>query len=98
MFLRLPTHETGTKTPRRFLHFRSGFGFSRHRRQQTLRRSTVSLHSLFARSACALVLALSSALALAQAPAAKPRVVVLATGGTIAGAGASVVNSATYQA
>jgi glutamin-(asparagin-)ase len=58
----------------------------------------VSLHSLFARSACALVLALSSALALAQAPAAKPRVVVLATGGTIAGAGATVVNSATYQA
>lgn len=28
----------------------------------------------------------------------KPKVVVLATGGTIAGAGASVVNSATYQA
>ena len=32
------------------------------------------------------------------AAAAKPRVVVLATGGTIAGAGASAVNSATYTA
>ncbi|MEG0315484.1 MAG: asparaginase domain-containing protein, partial [Comamonas sp.] len=37
--------------------------------------------------------------AAASAPAAaKPRVVVLATGGTIAGAGASAVNSATYTA
>lgn len=32
------------------------------------------------------------------APAEKPKVVVVATGGTIAGAGASVLNSATYQA
>ncbi len=36
--------------------------------------------------------------AAASAPAAKPQVVVLATGGTIAGAGASAANSATYQA
>ena len=34
----------------------------------------------------------------AKAQAAKPNVVVLATGGTIAGAGASTVNSATYTA
>jgi len=34
----------------------------------------------------------------AQAQAAKPQVVILATGGTIAGAGASVTNSASYQA
>lgn len=34
----------------------------------------------------------------AQPAAAKPRVVVLATGGTIAGAGASAMNSATYTA
>lgn len=43
-----------------------------------------------------LVFALMSALAAAQAG--KPTVVVLATGGTIAGAGASAVNSATYAA
>lgn len=36
--------------------------------------------------------------ALAQAQVAKPNIVVLATGGTIAGAGASSVNSATYAA
>jgi glutamin-(asparagin-)ase len=40
---------------------------------------------------------LSSCVALAQTPE-KKNVVVLATGGTIAGAGASVANSATYQA
>ena len=40
---------------------------------------------------------LSSCMALAQTPE-KRNVVVLATGGTIAGAGASVANSATYQA
>lgn len=34
----------------------------------------------------------------AQTPARKPNVIVLATGGTIAGAGASAANSATYQA
>ena len=43
--------------------------------------------------------ALSIANAQAQAtPPAKPTVVVVATGGTIAGAGASALNSATYQA
>src|SRR5215470_15347549 len=43
---------------------------------------------------------LSSCVALAQTPPSpeKPNVVVLATGGTIAGAGASAANSATYQA
>ena len=35
---------------------------------------------------------------LVQAQAAKPNVIILATGGTIAGAGADVTNSATYQA
>ncbi|MDD0811411.1 type II asparaginase [Curvibacter sp. RS43] len=44
----------------------------------------------------ALVLSALSSVALAQA--AKPHVVVLATGGTIAGAGASAANSATYSA
>nr|WP_225778331.1 asparaginase [Pseudomonas sp. Marseille-Q3773] len=54
----------------------------------------------FAPSALALLLALP---AMASATAAEPRqqranVVILATGGTIAGAGASAANSATYQA
>ena len=43
-----------------------------------------------------LTLALGATLACAQA--AKPNVVILATGGTIAGAGASAINSATYAA
>ncbi|AGU51967.1 glutaminase-asparaginase AnsB [Variovorax paradoxus B4] len=42
--------------------------------------------------------ALFAASALAQAQQALPNVVILATGGTIAGAGASAVNSATYAA
>ena len=41
---------------------------------------------------------LSAASAVAMAQAAKPNVVILATGGTIAGAGASAINSATYAA
>jgi glutamin-(asparagin-)ase len=41
---------------------------------------------------------LLTAAAVAQAQAALPNVVILATGGTIAGAGASAVNSATYAA
>src|SRR5207247_8986385 len=49
------------------------------------------------RVVAALALSLSAALALAQT-AAKPRVVIRATGGTIAGAGATAANSATYQA
>ncbi|GAA4418865.1 asparaginase [Acidovorax lacteus] len=48
------------------------------------------------RGLAALLLSAASAAALAQA--AKPHVVVLATGGTIAGAGASAANSATYAA
>ena len=40
----------------------------------------------------------ATAAAAATAKAAKPNVVVLATGGTIAGAGASAMNSATYSA
>jgi glutamin-(asparagin-)ase len=43
-------------------------------------------------------LALAAWTLLAAAQAGKPQVVVLATGGTIAGAGASAVNSATYAA
>jgi len=43
-------------------------------------------------------LAIVLATALAAAQSAKPRVVILATGGTIAGAGATAANSATYQA
>jgi len=55
------------------------------------------LHQLF--SACLLAGGLSAAgLAGAQTAPAKPNVVVLATGGTIAGAGASAANSASYQA
>ena len=46
--------------------------------------------------AASLVLSAWASCALAQA--AKPNVVILATGGTIAGAGASTVNSATYAA
>ena len=52
---------------------------------------TIQLRSLFAASA--LFVACSATFA-----ADKPQVVILATGGTIAGAGASVANSATYQA
>jgi len=43
-------------------------------------------------------LALAASVTLPLAHAAKPNVVILATGGTIAGAGASAVNSATYAA
>jgi glutamin-(asparagin-)ase len=43
-------------------------------------------------------MALAACATLPMAHAAKPNVVILATGGTIAGAGASAVNSATYAA
>jgi glutamin-(asparagin-)ase len=43
-------------------------------------------------------LSLAAMASLALAQAAKPNVVILATGGTIAGAGASALNSATYAA
>lgn len=43
-------------------------------------------------------LTLAASATIAAAQAAKPHVVILATGGTIAGAGASSVNSATYAA
>ncbi len=46
----------------------------------------------------AAVAALSALVTLAHAQVAKPNVVILATGGTIAGAGASAINSATYAA
>lgn len=49
------------------------------------------------RSLIALFLSTAAAVVFAQA-ATKPQVVVLATGGTIAGAGATAANSATYQA
>jgi glutamin-(asparagin-)ase len=48
------------------------------------------------RHSLAVILMVASSLAMAQAT--KSNVVILATGGTIAGAGASAVNSATYQA
>lgn len=51
------------------------------------------------RAACASLLAASAFACLpALAQTAKPTVVIVATGGTIAGAGASALNSATYQA
>ena len=46
----------------------------------------------------AAIAALSALSTVAQAQAVKPNVVILATGGTIAGAGASAINSATYAA
>ena len=55
-----------------------------------------STSSLTRRWFAGVVLSALSTVALAQA--AKPHVVVLATGGTIAGAGASAANSATYAA
>ena len=45
-----------------------------------------------------LALLLALPFAHAQETASKPNVVILATGGTIAGAGASAANSATYTA
>ena len=53
-------------------------------------------HPKFKDLLAGLVLAASAAVASAQA--ARPNVVILATGGTIAGAGASAANSATYAA
>lgn len=56
------------------------------------------------RATCAALVASATLAALpawaqqAATPAAKPTVVIVATGGTIAGAGASALNSATYQA
>ena len=50
----------------------------------------------FSRFVATLAMSLLATVALAQS--AKPRVVILATGGTIAGAGASAANSATYTA
>jgi glutamin-(asparagin-)ase len=54
--------------------------------------STLNVRNLMA----GLVLAATAAVAAAQA--ARPNIVILATGGTIAGAGASAANSATYAA
>ena len=57
----------------------------------------MSLMQSSLRSLLAVVLTAAVGCALAQSVS-KPNVVVLATGGTIAGAGASAANSATYQA
>ncbi len=57
----------------------------------------MTLTRISLRSLAAVLLAAAVGCAMAQA-AAKPNVVVLATGGTIAGAGATAANSATYQA
>ena len=54
------------------------------------------IHPKFKDLLAGLVLAASATLASAQA--ARPNVVILATGGTIAGAGASAINSASYSA
>ncbi|APW39765.1 L-asparaginase [Rhodoferax koreense] len=55
--------------------------------------------SIFGKLVAGVAFATLSALtSLAHAQAAKPNVVILATGGTIAGAGASALNSATYAA
>src|SRR3954465_4502063 len=58
-----------------------------------------------ANTACAQVTPAGAAMATATTttttattPAAKPNIVIVATGGTIAGAGATSANSATYQA
>ncbi len=69
-----------------------------HRFQKSLLAAAIALAGFTA--APGLVLAQTAAPAAATAPAqaAKPHVVVLATGGTIAGAGASAANSATYTA
>jgi glutamin-(asparagin-)ase len=58
---------------------------------------SMSLIRISLRSLAAVMLAAAVGSVMAQA-AAKPNVVVLATGGTIAGAGATAANSATYQA
>nr|WP_235835095.1 asparaginase [Albitalea terrae] len=55
------------------------------------------VHHMIRAGAIAL-LAVQSAFAQVATPAAKPNVVIVATGGTIAGAGATSANSATYQA
>ena len=67
----------------------------------------LTLHS-FAQGVAAVIMSITLGIAAAQtatatappaaAAIAKANVVVLATGGTIAGAGASAANSATYQA
>lgn len=60
----------------------------------------MNLHRLAAHltfSVCLATACLAAAPALAQATA-KPQIVILATGGTIAGAGAAATNSASYQA
>lgn len=57
-----------------------------------------SLSLIAARAATVLVACAAIAHGAAQAQPAKPTIVVVATGGTIAGAGASSLNSATYAA
>jgi glutamin-(asparagin-)ase len=66
--------------------------FAFHPLEKSMTLTRISLRGL-----AAVLLAAAVGGAMAQA-AAKPNVVVLATGGTIAGAGASAANSATYQA
>ncbi len=61
----------------------------------TQARRPVLLHTL---ALCSALLATLLAAVPAAAQSAKPNVVIVATGGTIAGAGATSANSATYQA
>ena len=67
-------------------------------RQSLLAATIAVLGALSAPGAVLAQDAAPAAATAAKAQAAKPNVVVLATGGTIAGAGASTVNSATYTA
>ena len=66
--------------------------------RQTLLAATMAVFGLLSAPGMALAQDTAPAAQTANAQAAKPNVVVLATGGTIAGAGASTVNSATYTA
>lgn len=67
--------------------------------RQTLLAATIAILGVLSAPSAALAQDASpAAMQSAKAQTAKPNVVVLATGGTIAGAGASTVNSATYTA
>ena len=67
--------------------------------RQTLLAATIAVLGVLSAPGAALAQDASpAAMQAAKAQTAKPNVVVLATGGTIAGAGASTVNSATYTA
>ena len=77
-------------------HLQIGGVFSKHNSHRSI---FIRVHfSLKKFIAGATVAALSALASIAQAQVAKPNIVVLATGGTIAGTGASALNNATYAA